>query len=399
MNILLSALSCSPQLGSEALVGYHAVHALSSRFHTVVITSAQMQAPEGVMSRTIPVHFHEPNDVGLAQLLWFELRQRLVIERLLRAHAFGVIHRVTPSGYKASLLPVPSVPFAVGPLLASDRPPESFHSVFQPCLPRAYSVAQSVARIAHGIARRAFDRFSTLDRLIENAAVIFVGTELTRRRLPAHLHSRCRLVPYSGVEHDQFTPPVTRRRSRRPQLLFVGRVVPYKGVELLLRAVATARRRCQFDLKIVGGGYTAYRRYCQRLSASLKLTKTVTFIDHQPRNTLAEVYRGADVFCMPSIETYGIALLEAMSSGCAPLVSDFNGPGEIVKPGTGIKVPLKTPDQFIEEYAEGIIRFVHDAGLRDEVGAKARDHVVRCHDWKRIEASLLEIYDQVFVKP
>ncbi len=62
-------------------------------------------------------------------------------------------------------------------------------------------------------------------------------------------------------------------------------------------------------------------------AAELQLTPMVTFTDHQPREVLQELYREADVFCMPSIETYGIAILEAMSSGCVPLVSDLNGPG------------------------------------------------------------------------
>jgi glycosyltransferase involved in cell wall biosynthesis len=108
------------------------------------------------------------------------------------------------------------------------------------------------------------------------------------------------------------------------------------------------------------------------------------------------MYRAADVFCMPSIETYGIAILEAMSSGCAVLVADYNGPGEIVRRDTGLKVPLETPEQFINEYAERIVQLVEDERLRREFGERARDHVVRFHDWKSIEASLLKTYNEVF---
>ena len=116
-----------------------------------------------------------------------------------------------------------------------------------------------------------FQRFSTSDRLLENAAVILAGTEVTRRRLPERLHSRCRLVTYAGVEHDRFTPASRNNRPRKPQLLFAGRLVPYKGVELLLRAAAVARRRCRFELKIVGRGDARYRSYCQRLAAELAM--------------------------------------------------------------------------------------------------------------------------------
>ncbi len=398
MKVLISALACSSQVGSEALVGYHVVQAVSQRYEAEVITSTVMQPPEVVKTHCVGVRCEDPNDVAPAQLLRFEFCQRRVVSRLLRAQEFDLVHRVTPSGYKDSLLPVPAVPLVLGPLLGSDPPPASFRSIFQPRLPRSYSLRPIGARIRHGVAHRVFRRFSTFNQLLESAALILVGTEVTRRRLPERLHSRCRRVTYAGVEHDQFTPPVGGRTSRTPQLLFVGRLVPYKGIELLLRAVAVARRCCRFELKIVGSGDARYRTYFLRLAADLQLTGAVTFVDHQPREALIRIYRMADVFCMPSIETYGLAILESMSSGCAPLVADLNGPGEIVQPGTGLKVPLETPEQFIATYAERIVELVEDAQLRVALGEAARDHVVRVHDWQRIESAILEIYDETFSK-
>jgi glycosyltransferase involved in cell wall biosynthesis len=393
VRVLLSGLACSPQLGSESLVGYRAVEAICGRFEVEVVTSAGMRAPPGVKTHTIDVKFDDPNDVGASQLLRYELRQLRCVGRLLRRGRFDLFHRATPSGYKASLLPVPSVPMILGPVLGSESPPASFDSIFRPRLPRSF---KSIApRIGHGVARRAFARFSTLNRLIENAALILAGTEVTRRLLPERLHPRCRPLTYAGVEHDLFTPPTGRRLSNPCQLLFVGRVVPYKGVELLLRAVAAARRRCKFGLKIIGSGDPAYRRFCQRLAANLELSDSVTFIDRISREALIEIYRSADIFCMPSIETYGLAILEAMSSGCVPLVADLNGPGEIVRPGTGLKVPLETPDQFLAEYAERIVQLVEDARLRVALGEAAREHVVRFHDWKAIKSSLLDTYEEV----
>jgi glycosyltransferase involved in cell wall biosynthesis len=396
LKILLSALACSPEFGSESLVAYHTIEALNTRFEAEVVTSAGMRPPAGVRAYRVNVRFQDPNDVGSAQLLRFEFLQRRTIQRLLRKKSFDLVHRVTPSGYKDSLLARSSVPLLLGPVLGSDLPPRSFHSIFRPKLPRRYSVRAVAARFEQGVARRILTRFSTLGRMLENAALILVGTEVTRRQLPAHLHSRCRLITYSGVEHDRFTPPASRRAAGVPKLLFVGRLVPYKGVELLLRAAAAAMRRCRFDLTIVGDGLGTFGAYCRRLAHELRVTDAVKFVGRQPRDALVEMYRAADIFCMPSIETYGIAILEAMSSGCVPLVADYNGPGEIVQPGTGLKVPLQTPEQFVEEYAERIVQLVEDATLRSELGERGREHVVRFHDWKRIESSLLEAYSDVF---
>jgi glycosyltransferase involved in cell wall biosynthesis len=226
--------------------------------------------------------------------------------------------------------------------------------------------------------------------------MILVGTRTTLEQLPLHLHSRCKLLTYAGVEHHEFRPPLAPRSNRVPQLLFAGRLIAYKGVELLLRAAALAKTACRFELKIVGGGNPTYRKYCHVLAADLGLVDTVEFSDRQPRDKLMELYRAADVFCMPSVETYGIAILEAMSSGCAVLVSDINGPGEIVHSGTGVKVRFEDPDQFIAEYADRIVELVGSVELRRKLGTAAREHVVRHHDWRDIQARLLEIYERLF---
>ena len=129
--------------------------------------------------------------------------------------------------------------------------------------------------------------------------------------------------------------------------------------------------------------------------------RLVTFVDHSAARGFAGAvpHWKADVFCMPSIETYGLAILEAMSSGCVPLVADFNGPGEIVQPGTGLKVPLETPEQIHRRNMPNeIVQLVEDARVeRRLLGEAARAHVVRFHDWKRIESSLAgRIYDEGF---
>ncbi len=354
-----------------------------------------MGAPRGVSCTVVPVAFADPNDVSPWQLLQFEWRQRKVVRRLLESEQFDVVHRVTPSGWKDSLLPVPTVPLILGPILLSEPAPAEFEAVFRPRLPRERSLGAVVRRFQNGFARRVFRRWSTAGRLLEHAAAILVGTRTTLQRLPPRLHGRCRLITYAGVEHDVYRPAARKRSNRVPQLLFVGRKVPYKGVELLLRAAARAKRSCRFELKIVGRGSAPYRKYCETLAGTLGLSDSVCFIDGQPRSTLVDLYRQADVFCMPSIETYGISILEAMSSGCAVLVSDINGPGDIVQADCGVKVPLESPEQFVRDYADQLTALIEDAPRRGELGARARQRAVSHHNWPRIQQELVDIYDNL----
>src|SRR5207302_4198081 len=140
--------------------------------------------------------------------------------------------------------------------------------------------------------------------------------------VPRRYRSRCVPVPYSGVEHETFTPPPSRPADGPMQLLYAGRLVAYKGLELLLRAVALARQYCELRLCVVGSGNPNYVAFCGQLVKDLNLTHAVEFRPAVPRTELALLYQQAHVFCFPTLcDTYGVALLEAMSCGCAVIVS------------------------------------------------------------------------------
>ena len=123
---------------------------------------------------------------------------------------------------------------------------------------------------------------------------------------------------------------------------------------------------------------------------------TVRFVPSVPRDQLPPLYQQADVFCFPTLcDTYGIALLEAMSCGCAALVSDVAGAGEIVNGENGLKVPLRDPEQYIREYAEKIVMLATNPELRARLGSSARQFVLREHDWGRIGDQVLAVYREL----
>lgn len=397
MRVLLSALSCNPDLGSEALVGYRYAETLAGQHALDVVAAPPAKAPAGATLHLVSAGRCSFNDVSPQALLRFEMRQLPVAWRLQRRHHFDVIHRVTPASIRRpSFLWKLGAPFVIGPLLASDLPPESF----EPYLRRAEGAGATPkyrpGRIAAGIARRLLD--SACDRHVHLkwAQRILVGTEVAMRHVPRLYRHRCVLIPYCGVKHELFVPPVGRPTDRPPIFLFVGRIEQYKGVELLLRAAALACRKCDFRLRILGSGDDAYVRYCHDLADDLGLRQTVEFLRPISYAELPQVYREADVFCFPTIcDTYGIALLEAMSSECAALVSDVAGPREIVSESTGVKVPMHDPRQYIGEYAEAMVGLANDPARRSRLGQAARQRILTYHDWTKISQQLLSVYEQV----
>jgi len=79
------------------------------------------------------------------------------------------------------------------------------------------------------------------------------------------------------------------------------------------------------------------------------------------------------------------------------IASDAGGAGEILVPGTGVKVPLTNPGQYIHQYAEAIIRLAGNENLRARLGAEARRHILLNHDWQKIGLQLLGFYSLLAV--
>jgi len=397
MRLLVSALSCNPSLGSEALVGFKYAEALSRRFETVIIAAAPSQAPEGVTLLTLDAGQCSFNEVGAESLLRFELRQQQIARRLRHRFPFDYVHRITPSAiHEPTWAEHLGKPLIIGPLIAADAPPLGF----APLLSRPVSPPKGPrlrpSRVAGRIYRTITARAGREQSYLQQALRILVGTRTALRHVPEHLREKCRLVTYSGVEHEVFTPPPARPVTNTLRLLFVGRIIPYKGVELLLRAVEIAARHCSIKLDIVGGADPLYKAFLLRLIKELRLGSSVNFLDPVPRDQLPPLYQQADVFCFPTLcDTYGIALLEAMSSGCAVLVSNVAGAGEVVNGENGLKVRLNTPDQYIRDYSEKIVALAQSHELRASLGDAARRFILREHDWNRIGDHLLAVYDEL----
>jgi glycosyltransferase involved in cell wall biosynthesis len=145
-------------------------------------------------------------------------------------------------------------------------------------------------------------------------------------------------------------------QARRPAplcVLYVGRLYRRKRVDVLLRAAAMLRGRIQ--VRIVGNGPCAAA--WRRLSEELKLGDMVTWLGDVSRTALAEEYRRAGIFCLPSVqEGFGIVLLEAMAAGIPIVASRAAAIPEVVPHGL-----LVEPDSA-EALAAGIEELSRDPG-------------------------------------
>lgn len=206
---------------------------------------------------------------------------------------------------------------------------------------------------------------------LRKTPIVFCSEFLRREAntaLPNHFESTW--VVYNGADGAKFYP-VARSNTSFPTVIFTGRLQPYKGVHVLLKAMRILEKwGINAKCLVVGGarfGSVEDTRYTRRL---LRLIPENTeLLGYKSGESFAELLRSADIFCSPSIwnDPFPLAPLEGMASGLPVVASNVGGIPEALAYGGGVLVP---PDDA-EALAVALGRLVEDAVYREDTGRQA----------------------------
>ena len=202
-----------------------------------------------------------------------------------------------------------------------------------------------------------------------------------------------------GVDTDHFRPRSRAAARRRlglpldqPLVLYVGRIEPLKGIDILLRAAAEMEGR--FCLLVVGGDSKDSRRKSElrRLAEEIGITERVFFQDAVSHERLPLYYNAADICVVPSYyESFGLVALEAMACAVPVVASRVGGLLETVRDGeTGYLVPWRCPEPF----AERLEMLLANEPLRRSLGRMARAAVERFR-WSEVAARVEDVYHEL----
>lgn len=196
---------------------------------------------------------------------------------------------------------------------------------------------------------------------------------------------RFEVVP-NGIDPQRFNPDGPLRRG--DYLLFVGRLVPYKGLEILLQALAMAKAR--HPLLVVGDG--PLRGALEAQARRLRLD--VQFLGHVPDADLPALYRGARLTVLPSVnkqEAFGITLAESMACGTPVVASALPGVEEVARLGG-----LVAPPGDVAALASKIREALEPGRLVRGAALAARVHAV--YSWDAVTDRLLDVYAKVLAR-
>lgn len=191
----------------------------------------------------------------------------------------------------------------------------------------------------------------------------------------------------NGVDPQRFSPSVRRSPEGPLRVGVVGRLVFQKGVDVLLHALPLIPSCVPISLDIIGDG--GARPELERLSQNLGLERQVRFLGWKTPAEMPGVYRGLDVFALPSRdEGMPNVVLEAMASGLPVVATQISGNEELIVQGkTGFLVPPEAPRSL----ADALMTLARDPVLRDSMGLAARILVEEKYTWSRVAKQYLHI--------
>jgi len=302
----------------------------------------------------------------------------------LRAGDFDIVHRITPlsptiSSPLAAKCAALGVPFVLGPLNGGVP------------WPRAFDAERRREREWLSYLRGAYRLLPGRRRMLKNCAAILAGSRHTLGEIPAEYHGKAFYLPENAIDPARFST-AAKPASGALRACFIGRMVPYKGPDMLLSAAKDLLRDGRMTLDMIGDGpmLPALKDQTRRDG----LGDAVTFHGWLAHQSVQDIASRNALLAFPSIREFGGGVvLEAMALGLVPLVVDYAGPGELVTPDIGLKVPLGNRAAIIAGFRAELARLADDPTVLEPLALAAHQHVQDHFTWPRKAAQIAQVYE------
>lgn len=304
--------------------------------------------------------------------------QRKMIRRLVSKHHVNVVHQPIPVSPRApSLICRVGVPVIIGPLNGGMEYPPAFRDI-ESWLTRA------LVRLG---------RYSTdfVNRIIPGkklARFVLVANERTRAVLPTCVSGDVVELPENGVDLDLWSHRQQISSEGSDRFLFLGRLVDWKRLDLVLRALASVPNA---RLDVIGDG-PMLGKWTQ-LASELNLARRVTFLGWLPQSECARRLTAATALLLPSIyECGGAVVLEAMGVGIPVVAVAWGGPEDYLDASCGMLIQPTSVNSVVDGFATAMRRLAEEPELRLALGTAARKKIEANYGWEDKVDRMLEIY-------
>jgi glycosyltransferase involved in cell wall biosynthesis len=407
LKILIIAEHASAVFGGEALIPYQyfkCLREIGTDVHLLVHKRTQKELYDAFPSDIGRLHFvadsllniwcHKIGRLMPDRLAVFtfgavshfetQIRQRRLARFLVHTYHFDIVHEPIPVSPKLpSMMFGLSVPVIIGPMNGGmDYPPN-------------YDLAGPFERSIISVLRWTSAFWNRIMPGKRHAALILVANKRTFSALPSNLRRKWVLeFAENGVDLDRFCLESNRAKHENANIIYIGRLMDWKRVDLLIDACGELVGKLNFEVHIVGDG--PMRPVLEEQVQRMSLTNHVRFHGRLPQSTAATLLRNSDIMVLPSMrECGGAVVLEAMACGVPVIATKWGGPADYIIADTGILIPPATPDVFVAQVANALLLIAKDPEVRVKMGKAGRHRVQVFYDWRMKARELLKIYENV----
>jgi glycosyltransferase involved in cell wall biosynthesis len=297
---------------------------------------------------------------------WRQLRPRIF------AGEFDAVLRIIPM---TAVLPSPfafflrnePIPFVIGPINGG--------------LPFVKGFSQADSQKEWISSLRGLYRFLPFARsTYRQAAAIIAASSQTYAEFAAY-RDKMFFVPEPGIGRSLCSGDTrTPESDAKLELIFVGGLIPCKACDLALRAATPLLRGDLARFTVVGDG--PERNRLEQLARSLGIERAVSFCGWVSHAEVLTRLRSADVMVFPSVRDFGAGVVfEALATGAVPVVADFGGPGDIVHPEVGYKVPLTNESEFVAQMEKILTDLAANRDLLNRLRQQGMSYARECLTW------------------
>jgi glycosyltransferase involved in cell wall biosynthesis len=309
--------------------------------------------------------FGYPLSVAFEWFGWRQMRNRITAGEFDAVLRLLPITAVLPSPF-AFFLRNGAIPFVIGPINGGLPWPEGF------------SQADNQKQWISGL-RKAYRLLPFARSTYRRAAAIIAGSSHTYAEFAAY-GDKLFFLPENGISESLCGAQRDKQVSGKLELIFVGGLVPYKACDLALRAAAPLLRGDFARFTIVGDG--PERGRLEHLARELGIEKTVSFSGFLSHPQTMERLRSADVLLFPSVREFGGAVVfEALAAGVVPVVADFGGPGDIVRPEFGCKVTLTNENDLVSQMEKILADFAENQDHLEQLRKRGTEYARAYLTW------------------
>lgn len=407
LQVIIVAENASARFGGEAVLPLHYFRRLRQRDADVrlivhervrdeltaelgdaisdvtFVSDTALQVALDRVGRRLPGRLRDFTTAWLISVLT-AVRQRGAVKRLIKSGFGHVVHEPIPVSPKLpSFMYGFGIPVVIGPMNGGMNFPAAFQS-------RESAMTRVIINLGRTLS-------TTVNALVpgkKKAALLLYANPRTAAALPANASPHRALMVENGVDLGVWSAPESepvRDASEPVQFVFMGRLVAWKAVDVLLEAVALTSRQVDLKLVIVGDG--PERSNLEALSDRLELSSKVEFMGFQAQSVCAAVLARSRALVLPSLyECGGAVVLEAMAASKPCIATDWGGPSDYLTPDCGFLVAPTSREHMVNEFARLLVQLAKDADLASMLGAKGRLRVAAEFDWNRKIDTILKHY-------